>query len=143
MDVINDLGGIINQDLSPSKHTPAILYDSENFRITTEYGSSTLSRTNIKGEVYLLSIPQVYSFWKIEINITGSETLSIGFNGGLDTFTFDVSDGQSIVDAFIPSGNVNNIYRLYAASDGNVYCYGLTTDVITIGALGTKIIYSR
>lgn len=143
MDVINDLGGIINQDLSPSKHTPAILYDSENFRVTTEYGASTLSRTNIKGEVDLLSIPQVYSFWKIEINSTGSETLSIGFNGGLDTFTFDVSDGQSIVDAFIPSGNVNNIYRLYAASDGNVYCYGLTTDVITIGALGTKLTATR
>src|SRR5574343_174850 len=80
MYVINDLGRIVNQDLSPSKHNPSILYDSVNFRITTEHGASSLSRTNIKGEIDLLNIPQLYSFWKISL-------ISIGCLGGRITAT--------------------------------------------------------
>jgi hypothetical protein len=56
MDQYIDLGLPVNQDLPPSKLQKAV-YDSENFRITSDEGGTFTARTNIKGTVNTLAIP--------------------------------------------------------------------------------------
>jgi hypothetical protein len=49
MENIKSLGGLVNKDIAPELLPADKVYDSQNFRITSNDGSSTLVRENIRG----------------------------------------------------------------------------------------------
>ena len=56
MEEIKDLGGLVNKDLAFSKLPQGSVFDSVNFRITTEDGNSSAARENIKGNLPIASL---------------------------------------------------------------------------------------
>ena len=70
----------INQDVSPYKLEPGWAYNSSCFRITTDKGLTSLDLENIKGNMNLISFPEICPFIKIyptTTNVTQITTLSI------------------------------------------------------------------
>jgi hypothetical protein len=74
----NNLGGNMNQDISKALLKPDLVYNSENFRVVTTNGATTLSRTNIRGNKFDSVIPDINSVSKIEINTEYLSHLSLG-----------------------------------------------------------------
>ena len=147
MDVINELGGLINQDLTPAKHQPNILYDSVNFRVTTEYGATSLARTNVRGEVDLFNIPTIYNVWRLEFITNDVETITITYDTGTDVYTQLTTNLQDVVDFFNTSPTViAGDYRIFLASDGKIYVYGVNVQISSItttnAAVNATLIYS-
>ncbi len=56
---LKDLGGLVNKDMAFSKVQPNVVYDSKNFRVTTDDGGTLAVRSNIKGNTSIISIPNV------------------------------------------------------------------------------------
>ena len=56
MEEIKDLGGLVNKDLAFSKLPQDKVFDSVNFRITTDDGNTTAARQNIRGNTYAAGI---------------------------------------------------------------------------------------
>jgi len=56
---LKDLGGLVNKDIAFSKVQPNVVYDSKNFRVTTDDGATLAVRSNIKGNTFTLEIPDV------------------------------------------------------------------------------------
>jgi hypothetical protein len=67
---LKDLGGLVNQDVGFSKFKQDLVYDSQNFRITTDDGGTFAVRTNIKGTTRILEIPDTPSEYKIIVDFT-------------------------------------------------------------------------
>ena len=56
---LKDLGGLVNKDMAFSKVQPNVVYDSKNFRVTTDDGATLAVRSNIKGNTFTLQVPDV------------------------------------------------------------------------------------
>jgi len=56
---LKDLGGLVNKDMAFSKVQPNVVYDSKNFRVTTDDGATLAVRSTIKGNTFALEIPDV------------------------------------------------------------------------------------
>ena len=113
MEQIKNLGGLVNQDLAFIKHSPDLVYNSENFVITTDEGGTYTVRTNIKGNYELFYLPGIDYKSKIELNqialigigyIVGTNyTLNFTINGTPYTLRFDFISYEDI------------LYKLYLA----------------------------
>lgn len=82
---IKDLGGLVNKDIGYSKLKQEYVYDSQNFRITTDEGGTLAVRTNIRGNDYVIEIPDTPIEYKFSITnlssfVTGNQ-YSIVFQG--------------------------------------------------------------
>jgi hypothetical protein len=73
MEEIKDLGGLVNKDLAFSKLPQDKVYDSVNFRITTDDGNTTAARQNIKGNKYISGIS--YNGWPCVSSLNFSTSL--------------------------------------------------------------------
>jgi hypothetical protein len=58
MEEIKDLGGLVNKDIAFSKLPQGAVYNSQNFRITTNDGSTSAARETIRGNKQVIGIPQ-------------------------------------------------------------------------------------
>ena len=58
MEEIKDLGGLVNKDLAFSKLPQGAVYDSQNFRISTNDGNTSAARETIRGTEFIAGIPQ-------------------------------------------------------------------------------------
>lgn len=142
MDQYIDLGLPVNQDLPPSKLQKAV-YDSENFRITSDDGGTFSVRTNIKGTVNALSIPCTGNVVKISPlvdEITIGTPISFAFNV---TINGTVYTSNSI--SFLYNGKENYIRQIYNVLSVNTW--GLKVSLNTVdnyitlaGAEGTETI---
>lgn len=56
---VKDLGGLVNKDIAFSKTPENVVYESKNFRVTTDDGGTLAVRSNIKGNTSVISIPNV------------------------------------------------------------------------------------
>lgn len=118
MDQYIDLGLPVNQDLPPSKLQKAV-YDSENFRITSDDGGTYSVRTNIKGTVNLLNIPCTGNVVKIspfEEDITIGTPISFAFN---ITINGTVYTSDSI--SFLYNGKQDYIRQIYNVLSVNTW----------------------
>jgi hypothetical protein len=84
---VKDLGGLVNKDIAFSKVPENVVFDSKNFRITTDDGGTLAVRSTIKGNEEITIIPQYVQTTcinngKIKFNLRGAveyfflETLS-------------------------------------------------------------------
>lgn len=88
MEQYKDLGSLVNKDLSPLKNE--FLYESENFTIVSDEGSTYKVRTNVKGNTGVVDIPNLTTKTTFKI----LNDLSILNPFSTYYFTFDV-DGTS------------------------------------------------
>lgn len=82
--ISNSLGGVINQDISKALLKPELVYNSENFRITTTDGSTFNTRTNLQGNSKIVDIPATGNVVRIDI----PSNMLVGYDY---TFTFTVN----------------------------------------------------
>jgi hypothetical protein len=92
---IKDLGGVVNKDLGFSKTKENMVYHSENFRITANDDGTFVVRTNIRGNVNVLDIPNTATQW--ELSILNSELLVPG-----QQYTLTLTGENNVLDV---SGN--------------------------------------
>ena len=99
---VTNLGGTVNKDMAFSKASQDLVYDSKNFRITANDDGTLAVRTNIKGNVNVVSIPITQAEWRIEltessflvsgyeytIELDGENTINDVIGGFSWTFTF-------------------------------------------------------
>lgn len=120
---VTNLGGVVNKDMAFSKASQDLVYDSQNFRITANDDGTLAVRTNIKGNVNVVSIPTTNAQWKLQL--TETSFLVSGFTytlelDGANTIN-DVSGGFSWTFTFI---SVAQFYQDLAAEinaqSGNV-----------------------
>ncbi len=110
MEELKDLGGLVNKDLAFSKLPQDKVFDSENFRITTNDGNTTAARQNIRGNKPISGIPQLPCLKSITFDtatlqsflIAGtSYTITLNVNGALaPSFTFTFSTFQTFINDF-------------------------------------------
>lgn len=93
--VKNNLGGNMNQDISKAWLKPDLVYKSENFRVVTTVGASTLSRTNIRGNTYVDAVPSINSTTKITLNTAFTSHLEVG-----STYSIDVIVDSTIIPTY-------------------------------------------
>lgn len=106
---IKDLGGLVNRDFAYSKVKEDILYDSENFRITTDEGGTLAVRTNIKGNTKILEIPDAPA----EVEIILLDELEVGDPYQL---SFDITNvATGITSTVTISFNYSGIPTFYSA----------------------------
>lgn len=128
------LGGVINQDIAFIKHPEDVVYNSENFVITTDEGGTYSVRTNIKGNTRLLTIPDTYYKTKIAFN----QSNLIGLvQGESYTFTFDLN-GTSIPFVTIFTDYPTLLHDLYLSiynsiEDGTAWNSVLFADYVGSG----------
>ena len=87
---LKDLGGLVNKDMAFSKLQPNVVYDSKNFRVTTDDGATLAVRTNIKGNSFAMSIPDIPCIDTITIDRTLLNTYLITHNLSLTNVELDV-----------------------------------------------------
>lgn len=104
---IKDLGGLLNKDIAFSKVPENVVYESKNFRVTTDDGGTLAVRSNIKGNTSVVSIPNVpctkalvFDLNKVGNRLTVSQSYTLEFfiNGaGPINFVFTYSS----IDTFL------------------------------------------
>jgi hypothetical protein len=92
---VKDLGGLVNKDIAFSKVPENVVYDSKNFRVTTDDGGTLAVRSNIKGTVATLTIPSVPCIQTVTLNIANFPT-SFQINEDYEG-QFQISGGNDIV----------------------------------------------
>ena len=118
---VKDLGGVVNKDIAFSKAPENIVFDSKNFRVTTDDGGTLTVRSNIKGNEEIISNTQTYQTTcinngKIKFNVRGVaeyfflETLStlrttVAITNSAGVTTNVSFDYLSDADNFVIPGN--------------------------------------
>jgi len=97
MEELKDLGGLVNKDLAFSKLPQDKVFDSENFRITTNDGNTTAARQNIRGNKPISGIPQLPCTKSITFDVTNLQSILIAGN----SYTIELSvDGTPATTFF-------------------------------------------
>lgn len=102
---IKDFGGAVNRDIAFSKVKEDILYDSENFRITTQEGGTLAVRTNIKGNTKILEIPDSPA----EVELILLEELILG---NLYNIVFNITNSATSITSAV---NININYAAFSS----------------------------
>lgn len=111
---ITNLGGTVNKDTAFSKASQDLVYDSKNFRITANDDGTFAVRTNIRGNVNVVSIPTTNAQWKLQLTETSFLVSGYTYTLELDGFNTinDVSGGFSWTFIFV---NITQFYQDLAA----------------------------
>ena len=121
---------------------PDFVFNSENYRVTTREGSTTLSRTNIKGNKQVKFVPDVPSSTKISINEEWQSQLTPS-----QTYSFDVTiDGTLLPTfSFVYTTNLqlltdlaNHINGSFGSTVATVY--DATTPYVLVSTSGTTTV---
>jgi hypothetical protein len=75
MEEIKDLGGLVNKDLAFSKLPQGAVFDSQNFRITTNDGNTSAARESIRGTVAVVPLSTAPPATTCYIQIVNKDTL--------------------------------------------------------------------
>ena len=95
---VKDLGGLVNKDMAFSKVQPNVIYDSKNFRVTTDDGATLAVRSNIKGTVEVLTMPDVPCIYTITldyVNFPSTFQINEDYECG-----FTIDGGSPIIFSF-------------------------------------------
>ncbi len=134
--------GGMNQDLSKTKVPPNMYYHSQNFRISTDKGLSETSLENIRGNLNLLTIPNLPVVQKISIDTSITGFVDITISNG--TFTdvgiapFTITSGTTPEDLYnyfqndVGYANLNSLYYVYYNESYLVFTPSTTTGTYTI-----------
>ena len=109
---LKDLGGLVNKDMAFSKVQPNVVYDSKNFRVTTDDGATLAVRSTIKGNSFSLQIPDVPCKRTIQFDLDrvtrGLFTLQgysmdffIEFTSTTTTFSFTYNGVNQLLQDFV------------------------------------------
>lgn len=162
---IKDLGGLLNKDIAFSKVPENVVYDSKNFRITTDDGGTLAVRSNIKGNTSVVSIPNVpcitsliFDLNKIgnTLTVNQSYTLEIFINGALAPFIFTytsidkflndfisfVNTGSIFINAFITASSTYSISGVFSPTYSTTYTGTITLSVLNCDTITTGLFYS-
>lgn len=152
---LKDLGGLVNKDMAFSKVQPNVVYDSENFRITTDDGATLAVRSNIKGNTFVLNIPDVPCKKTIQFDLNVLTKLYYLQNyemniyvecaGASTTFAFTYTTYTAFLQDFVNFVNTNAIFTgAGIVVTGNTYSitpppsfYGYVTLEIPASPCGT------
>lgn len=106
---VKNLGGLVNKDLSFSKVDENTLYDSVNFRVTANDDGTFAARTNIKGNSFVVEIPNAPARFSIK-----SINPSALVNGYTYTLVLNVSNlDNSVSSTFSWTFQHTNIEGFY------------------------------
>ena len=114
---VKDLGGLLNKDIAFSKVPENVVYESKNFRVTTDDGGTLAVRSNIKGNTSIISIPNVpctkalvFDLNKVGNRLTVSQQYTLEFfinGGGPINFVFTYSSINTFLNDVITFINTN------------------------------------
>lgn len=114
---VKDLGGLVNKDIAFGKTPENVIYESTNFRVTTDDGGTLAVRSNIKGNTSIISIPNVpctkalvFDLNKVGNRLTVNQRYILEFfiNGaGPINFVFTYSSIDIFLNAVITFVNTN------------------------------------
>lgn len=119
MEEIKDLGGLVNKDLAFSKLPQGAVYDSQNFRISTNDGNTSAARETVRGTVQIGGIPSSPCINRLDISnsltnvlIQGLEySLTLSLAGAIFTsYTFTYSNITSLISGFVNFINTDQSY---------------------------------
>jgi hypothetical protein len=157
MEELKDLGGLVNKDLAFSKLPQNAVFDSENFRITTNDGNTMAARQNIKGNKAISGIPQLPCVKNLTFDtatlqallIPGdSYTITLAVNGiTAPGFTFIFSTFSNFLNDFSNFINTNPLATVFFGNFSiTTYVGGQALflvvpncDTITIDFFGTTV----
>ena len=128
---LKDLGGLVNKDIAFSKAQPNVIYDSKNFRVTTDDGATLAVRSTIKGNTFTIAIPDVpckrtvvFDIEKIQTLYTLQDydlTIYVESQGSYTTFSFTYSGYINLFNDFITFINTDSVFQ-----DANISVIGST-----------------
>jgi hypothetical protein len=141
---LKDLGGLVNKDMAFSKVQPNVVYDSKNFRVTTDDGATLAVRSNIKGNTFALQVPDVPCKKTIQFDITkiteGLFTLQdysmqfyVEIVDEYTTFSFTYTTYQQLLQDFVTfiqtdaaflAAGITVIGNTYSVVNDNGHLYG-------------------
>lgn len=113
MDQIKNLGGLVNQDLAFIKHSPDLVYNSENFVITTDEGGTYTARTVVKGNSELFYLPGIA--YKSKIQLDKSVLSGMGYIAGTNYILDFTINGTPYTLRFDFISYEDILYKLYLA----------------------------
>lgn len=115
---IKDLGGLVNKDIAFSKLNASYVFDSQNFRISTNDGNTMAARETIKGTKYITNITpnpcfRVLTFKQELFNVLGTGVsydiiLSIDGTPLTITLTLLYNGVQDLIDQVTAFINAND-----------------------------------
>ncbi len=149
----NIFSGGMNQDLPKTKIPANMYYQSYNFRLTTDKGLSNSSLENIRGNLSLLSIPDLPEFQKIALNLSTLNTVDITISDGVFSdvgvapfTTTATTTTEDLYDYFQEDAGYANLNSLYYIYYNDLYLVfvptstTLTYTVIPSGVAATDIV---
>jgi len=117
---VKDLGGLVNKDIAFSKVPENVVYESKNFRVTTDDGGTLAVRSNIKGNTSVISIPNVpctkalvFDLNKVGNRLTVSQQYTLEFfinSAGPINFVFTYSSINTFLNDVITFINTNSTF---------------------------------
>jgi hypothetical protein len=162
---IKDLGGLLNKDIAFGKVPENVVYESKNFRVTTDDGGTLAVRSNIKGNTSIISIPNVpcttsliFDLNKIGNTLTINQSYSLEFylNGTLVLFTFTyisidrflndvisfVNTNSIFINALITASSTYSISGVFSPTYSTTYTGTVTLSVPNCDTITTGLFYS-
>ena len=157
---VKDLGGLVNKDMAFSKVQENVIYDSKNFRVTTDDGATLAVRSNIKGNTFAIGIPDIPCIDTITVDrdllntyfVGGIEyTLQLTVDGTNVFFVFTYVNGDTFITELTDFINTDTVFTDEGISaSSNVLastitlsvpnCLTITYDGFTEGGYGTGLI---
>jgi hypothetical protein len=139
-DQVKDLGGLVNKDMAFSKVQENVIYDSKNFRVTTDDGATLAVRSNIKGNSFAMTIPDIPCTDTITVDrellntylVGGNEyTVQFYLNGTTyGYFVFTYLDGNTFITELTDFINTDTSFTDYGISaTSNVLTSTITLSV--------------
>lgn len=117
---VKDLGGLVNKDIAFSKTPENVVYESKNFRVTTDDGGTLAVRSNIKGNTSIVGIPNVpctkslvFDLNKVGNRLTVSQQYTLEFfinGGGPINFVFTYSSINTFLNDVITFINTDSTF---------------------------------
>lgn len=122
MEEIKDLGGLVNKDLAFSKLPQGAVFDSQNFRITTNDGNTSAARENIRGTTLATPVPLGACLYTILLNqqflqdalvVDTSYTISFEVNSAPvpTSFVFVYQSYSNFLQEFVNYINTNSTFE--------------------------------
>jgi hypothetical protein len=163
---VKDLGGLLNKDIAFSKVPENVVYESKNFRVTTDDGGTLAVRSNIKGNTSIISIPNVpctkalvFDLNKVGNRLTVSQqyTLEFFINGGgpinfvftyssINTFLNDVitfiNTNPTFTSAFITAAPTYSTQGVFSTNYSTTYTGTIVLSLVNCETVSTGNFYS-
>lgn len=118
---VKDLGGLVNKDIAFSKVPENVVYDSKNFRITTDDGGTLAVRSNIKGNEEIIANTQVF-----QTTCQNNGKIAFDLRSAAEYFFLEtLSTLRTTIAITNSAGVTNNVYFDYTSNADNFVIPGI------------------